>query len=103
MTKYSPDLRPDAYGPPDALRGYTALTSWLRRDPLALALRHLTTDADVRAAIHVRPGILELLRSRPGPYAQHVAEHDAALAMREIESMLASASSHGCWDTSKNA
>lgn len=88
MTTYSPDLRPDAFGPPDARRGYMAINAWLECEPLALVLRHFTTAADVRAAIHARPEILETLRENPGPYAQHVAEFDAAAAMLEIDLLL---------------
>ena len=88
MTKYHPALRPDVVGPPDASRGYSTLTAWVEREPLGLAMRYFTTDADIRAAIHARPKIIDLLRQSPGPYAQHVAAYDAERAMREIDLMM---------------
>ena len=87
--RYEPDLRPDVEGPPDAWMGLQALLSWLAGEPLALALRYKTTDADVRACLAAYgPSMIEQLRQNPGPYAQYVAEADAKTAMNEIDELI---------------
>lgn len=60
----------------------------MQRDVLALALRLLTTDPDIRAGLRWLPHVLEDLRDRPGPYSEYVAEQDAADAAREIDQMI---------------
>ena len=89
IIRYEPDLRPDVEGPPDAWQGLQALLSWLEGEPLALALRYKTTDADVRACLAAYgPSMIEQLRPHPGPYAQYVAEADAKTAMNEIDELI---------------
>ena len=81
-----PSLRPDApFGPPDAHRGFECLLAWSVRDPLAIAVRHFTTDADIRLALHCYKNIIEHLAGDPGPYAQYAAEHSAACALRVMD------------------
>ena len=89
VIRYQPDLRPESKSSGvDAYLGRECLDAWIFCDPLALALRYLTTDSDIRAALCACPDLIDQLRPSPGPYAQYVAEHDAAVALDEIEKML---------------
>jgi hypothetical protein len=85
--RFDPDLRADTLGPPDAHRGREAVMAWLEDDPLALAVRTFTTRRDVLQYLHHTPEIVELLREKPGPYSQLIAQIDSESAMRAIADM----------------
>ena len=88
VIKYEPELCPPEKSSGLNLHfGRECLEAWIQSEPLALALRHWTTHADILAALEAWPHLIDELRPDPGPYSDYVAQHDASMAAAAFDAI----------------